>query len=92
MPQGPPLLETCLYTMVLMTNKHPNGLPEAKGIIGDEGTNNLSHPGSLPLPQTMVSKAIGVHCPWHLQCHPSWTAQTDPDVLGGAGGIEKKCV
>ena len=27
-PQGPPHLETCLYTMVLTINKHPNGLLE----------------------------------------------------------------
>ena len=78
--------------MVLMTNEHPNGLPKAKAIIGDEGTSDLSHPGSLPLLQTMVLKAIGVHCPRCLQCHPGWTAQMDPDILDGAGGIEKKCI
>ena len=82
----------CPETMVLMTNEHPNGLPKAEGIIGDEGTSNLSHPNSLPLPQTMVSKVIGVHCPWHLQCHPSWTAQMDPDILDEVGGTEKKCM
>ena len=76
--------------MVLMTNEHPDVLPEAKGIIGDEGTSDLRHPSSLPPPHTMVLKAIGVHCPWHLQCHPSQTAQTDPDILDGAGGIEKR--
>ena len=82
----------CPYTMVLMTNKHPNSLPKAEGIIGDEGTSNLSHPGSLPLPQTMVSKVIGVHCPWHLQCHPGQTAETDPDVLDKAEVTRKKHV
>ena len=81
----------CLYTMVLMMNKHSDNLPKAEGVIGDGGTSNLSHPGSLPFPQTMVSKVIGVHCPWHLQCHPSWTAQMDPDILDEAGGIKKKC-
>ena len=75
-----------------MTNKHPNGLPKAKGVIGDEGTSNLSHPGSLPLPQTMVLKVIGVHCPWHLQSHPSQTAQMGPDIPDRAGDTEKKCV
>ena len=30
--------------------------------------------------------------PWHLQCHPSQTARTDPDVLDKAGGIEKRPV
>ena len=79
----------CLYTMVLTMNKHPNSLPEAKGVIGDKGTSDLSHPCSLPLPQTVVSEVIGVHCSWHLQCHPGWTTQTDPDVLDKAGGIEK---
>ena len=75
--------------MVLMTNEHLNGLPKAKGIIGDRGTRNLSHPGVLPLPKTMVSKAIEVHCQWHLQCHPSLTVQTDPDILDKVGGTER---
>ena len=61
-------------------NKHPNGPLEAEGIIGDEGTSNLGHPGSLPLPQTMVLKVIGVHCPRHLQCHLGQTMQTDPGI------------
>ena len=82
----------CLYTMVLMTNEHPDSLLEAEGIIGDEGTSNLSHPGFLPLPQTMVSKAIEVQYPWHLRCHLNQTTQMGPDVLDEVGGIEKKCV
>ena len=75
-----------------MMDEYPNGLPEAKGIIGDKGTSNLGHPSFLPLPQTVVLKVIEVHYPWHLQCHPSWTAQMDPDVLDEAGGIEKKFI
>ena len=59
-------LRMCLETMVLTTNEHPIGLPEAEGIIGDKGTSNLSHPSSLPLPQTVVLKVIGVHCLQHL--------------------------
>ena len=78
--------------MVLMMDEHPNGLPEAEGVIGDEGTSNLGHPRFLPLPQTMVSKVIEVYYPWHLQCHPSWTTQAGPDFLDEAGGIEKKCI
>ena len=80
----------CPEIMVLITNEHPNGLPEARGITGDGGTSNLSHPGSLPLPQTMVSKVIGVHCQWCLQCHPNLTIQMDPDVLDEVGDTEKK--
>ena len=82
----------CLYTMVLIMDEHPNSLPEAKGIIGDEGTSDPGHPGFLPLPQTVVSKVIEVHYPWHLQCHLSQTAQTDPDALDEEGGIMKKCI
>ena len=76
--------------MVLMMNEHLDGPLEAKGIIGDEGTSDLSHPSSLPLPQTVVSKAIGVHCPHCLQCHLGQTAQMDPDIPEEAEGIEKK--
>ena len=77
-------------TMVLTTNKHPDSLPKARGIIADRGTSDLSHPGSLPLPQTVVLKVIEVHCQWHLQCHPGVTTQTDPDVLDERGGTKKK--
>ena len=76
--------------MVLTTNEYPDSLPEAEGITGDKGTSNLGYPGSLPLPQTMVLKVIGVHYLWHLQCHPSWTTQTDPDALDEIGGTKKK--
>ena len=82
----------CPYTMVLMTNKCPDNLSEAKGIIGDKGTSDLSHLSSLLPPQTMVLKAIGVHCPQLLQCHPGQSTQTDPDILDEAGGTEKKHV
>ena len=82
----------CLYTMVLTMNEHPNGLLEAEGIIGDKGTSDLGHPSSLPLPQTVVSKVIGVHCPQHLQYHLGQTAQMDPDIPDEAEGIKKKCV
>ena len=80
----------CLETTVLITNEHPNGLPEAGGIIGDGGTSDLSHAGSLPLPQTVVSKVIGVHCQWHPQCHPDLTIQMDPDVLDKVEDTKKK--
>ena len=80
----------CPETMVLTTNKHLSSLPEAKGIIGDRGTSNLGHPGSLPLPQTVVLKVIEVHCQWRLQSHPSLTTQMDPDILDGIGGTERK--
>ena len=75
-----------------MMNEHPNSLLEAKGIIGDEGTSNLGHPGFLPLLQIVVSKVIEVHYSWHLRCHPCQTSQMGPDVLDEAGGIEKKCI
>ena len=80
----------CPETMVLMTNKHPDSLSEAKGMIGDEGTSDLGHPNSLPYPQTVVSKVIGAQCPWCLQCHPGQTPQMDPDILDEVGGTRKK--
>ena len=81
----------CLYTMILKMDEHPNGLLEAKGIIRDGGTSDLGHPGFLPHPQIMVLKAIEVHYPRHLQCHPGWTTQMGPDILDEVGGIKKKC-
>ena len=78
--------------MVLTMDKHPDSLPKAEGIIGDKGTSDLSHPSSLPLPQNMVLKAIGVHCPWCLHYHLGWTAQMDPDIPDEVEGIEKKCI
>ena len=72
--------------------KHPDGLLEAKGIIGDEGTNDLSHPGSLPLPQIVVLKVIAFQYPWHLRCHLNRTTQMGPDILDKVEGIERKCI
>ena len=85
-----PLKEVCPETMVLTTNEHSGSLPKAGGIIEDRGTSSLSHSGSLPLPQTVVSKVIEVHCQWHLQCHPDLTAQMDPDIVDEVGDTEKK--
>ena len=82
----------CLYTAVLTMNEHSDGLLEVEGIIGDEGTNSLSHPGFLPLPQTVVSKVIEVQYPQCLRCHLDQTAQMGPDALDEEGGIEKKCI
>ena len=78
--------------MVLMEDKPLDGLPKAKGIIGDGETSNLSHPGSPPLLQTMASKVIEAQYPLHLQYHPGQIARMDPDVLDEAGGIERKHV
>ena len=79
----------CLYTMVLMTNEHPNGLIEAEDIIGDEGTSNHGQASFLPLPQTMVLKVIEVQYPRRLQCNLNQTTQTGPDILDKVGGIKK---
>ena len=89
-PKGLHLQKMCPETMDLITREHPNSLPEAGGITGVRGTSNLSHPGSLPFPQTVVLKVIGVHCQWHLLCHPGLTAQMDPDILDEIGGTDKK--
>ena len=76
--------------MVLMKDEPLNGLPGAKDVTGDGEISNLGHPGSLPLLQTMVSKAIEVQCPWHLQCHLDQTTWMVLDVLDMEGGIEKR--
>ena len=78
--------------MVWMEDKPLDGLPKAKGIIGDRETSDLGHRGPPPLLQTMVLKVIDAQYPWHLQCHPIQIAHMDPDVLEEAGGIEKRHV
>ena len=78
--------------MVLMKDEPLNGLPQAKGIIRDGETSDLSHPGSPLLLQTVALKVIEVHYPWCLQYHPGQIAQMDLDTLDEAGGIEKKHV
>ena len=75
-----------------MMNDHPDGLQEAEGIIGDEGTNDLCHLSFLPLPRTEVSKVIEVQYPWHLQCHLDRAIQMGPDILDEVEGIERKCI
>ena len=75
-----------------MMNKHLDGLLEAEDVIGDEGTSDLGHPSSLPLPETMILKVIGVHYPRCLQCHPGQTTLMDLNAPDEGGGIEKKCI
>ena len=75
-----------------MKDEPLNGLPKAKGVIGDGETSDLSHPGSPPLLQTVALKSIEVQYPWHLQYHPGQMAWMDLDILDEAGGIEKKCI
>ena len=67
--------------MVLTKDEPLDGLPEAKGIIGDGEASNLGHPGSPPLLQTMASKVIEAQYPHHLQYHPIQIAWMDLDFL-----------
>ena len=78
--------------MVLTKDEPLDGLPKAEGIIGDGETNDLSHPGSPPLLQTVASKVIEAQYPQCLQYHLVQIAQMDPDVLDKAGGIKKRHV
>ena len=78
--------------MVLMKDEPLNGLPKAKGVIGDGETSDLGHPGSPPLLQTVALKMIEAQYPQCLQYHPIQITQMDLDVLHEAGGIEKKHV
>ena len=75
-----------------MEDEPLDGLPKAKGIIGDRETSNLGHLGSLPLIQTVALKVIEAQYPRHLQCHPVQIAQMDLDILEEAEGIEKRHV
>ena len=75
--------------MVPTEDEPLDGLPEAKGIIGDGETSNH---GSHPLLLTVASKVIEAQYPWHLQCHPIQIAWMDLDILEEAGGIERRHV
>ena len=75
-----------------MKDEPLDGLPEARGIIGDGETSNLSHPGSPPLLQIVSLKVIEAQYPWHLQYHPVQIAWMDLDVLDEVGGTEKRHV
>ena len=75
-----------------MEDEPLDGLPEAKGVIGDRGTSNHGHLDSLPLLQTVALKVTEAQYPWHLQCHPVQITWMDLDVLEEAGGIEKRHV
>ena len=79
-----------LGIVVPTTHHHPVGPPEARNIIGDGKTKGLNHLGSLPLPQTVGSRATGVHYQQCPQCHPDLTGQTDQDVLDKVDNIKKK--
>ena len=76
--------------MVLMKDEPLNGIPRAKDIIGDGEISDRSHPGSLPLLQTVALKVTEAQSPWHLQYHPIQIAWMDPDILGEAGGIKRR--
>ena len=79
-----------LEIVVLTTHHHPIGPPEAKNVIGIGETKGLNHLGSLHLPQTMGSRATGVHYQWLPQCHLGLTSQTDPDIPDEVDGIKRK--
>ena len=90
MSPGPLHLETNPHVMVLMMDGPLNGLPEAMSVTEGGEIRDHGHPGFHPLLQTEVLKAIKVCYPQHLQCHPSQTTWMNLDVLGEAGGIEKR--
>ena len=76
--------------MVLTIHSHLTGPPEAENVTGGGETGGLNHHGSLHLPQTMVSRVIGVHYQQHLQCHPDLTGQMDQGVPDEVDNTEKR--
>ena len=76
--------------MVLTEDEPLDGLPKAKGVIGDGETSNLGHLGSPPLLQTVALKVIEAQYPQRLQYHPIQITWMDLDVPEEAGGIEKR--
>ena len=89
-PLEVPLQKMCLEIVVLTKHHHPIGPPEAENVIGIGGTKGLNHLSSLHLPQTMGSRATGVHYQWLPWCCPGLTHQTDQDVPDKVDNIERK--
>ena len=68
---------------------HPIGPLGAGSIIGIGETRGLNHLSFLHLPQTVVLRAIEVHCQQHLRCRPDLTGQMDQGIPDEADNIEK---
>ena len=79
-----------LGMVVLIVNHHPIGPQEAENVIDIGETKGLNHLGSLHLPQTVGSRAPGVHYQWLPQCHLGLTGQMDPNAPEEVDGIERK--
>ena len=71
---------------------YPIGPQGAGSIIGVRDTKGLNHLGSLHLPQTVVSRVIGVHYQQCLQCHPDLTSQMDQGIPDEVDDTKKKHV
>ena len=80
----------CLEIVVLTIQDHLASPLEAENAIGDGETRGLNHLGFLHLPQTVVSRVIGVHYQQCLQCHPDLTAQMDQDIPDEVDDTEEK--
>ena len=76
--------------MVLTIHSHLTGPQEAENAIGDGEIRGLNYLGFLHLPQTIVSRAIGVYHPQHLQCCPDLITQMDQGVPKEVDNTEKK--
>ena len=89
MPLGLLHWEMHWHPMVPTEDEPLDGLPKAKGIMGDRETSSHS---SHPLLPTMALKVIEAQYPQHLQCHLVQIAWMDPDILEEAGSIERRHV
>ena len=79
-----------LEMAVLTTHHHPIGPQGARSVIGIGETKDLICLGSLNLPQTVVSRAIGVHYQPHPRCCPDLTSWTDQGIPDRVDDTEKK--
>ena len=89
-PPGVPLQETHLEIVVLTTHSHPIGPLEAGDVIGIGETKGVNHLSSLHLPQTVGTKATGVHYWQPPGCHPDLTGQMVQDAPYEEDNIERK--
>ena len=84
-----PLWRMCLGMVVPIINHHLVGPQEAKNVTDIREIKGLHHLNSPHLPQTVSSRATGVHYQQLPQCHLGLTGQMDTSIPEEVDGIRR---